>query len=147
MIYKAMLAVTATHGMAITAIYLVKYLNIFYVVAELEIISADFAISNTEIRQNTVFIKQKDLILTNGAWTVVVYKIAHIYIYIYIYIYLLLLKFYSKLDSRSKRRELSIDGWWPSFPSSRKMSIHMLWYYLQLFHIKCLFYCSFYLNI
>jgi hypothetical protein len=35
-------------------------------------ISADIAISNTEIHQNTIFIKQKVIILQNDAWTVVV---------------------------------------------------------------------------
>jgi len=40
---------------------------------------------------------------------------------------------------------LCIDGWWSSFPFSRKMSIHMLWYYLKLFRIYCLFHCKCYL--
>jgi hypothetical protein len=35
-------------------------------------ISADNAISNTESHQNTVFIKQRDVILTNDMWTVIV---------------------------------------------------------------------------
>jgi hypothetical protein len=35
-------------------------------------ISADNAISNTEIHQNTIFIKQRDVILTSGAWMVIV---------------------------------------------------------------------------
>jgi hypothetical protein len=35
-------------------------------------VAADIAISNMEIRQNTDFIKQKQAILTNDAWTVFV---------------------------------------------------------------------------
>jgi len=35
-------------------------------------ISADHTTSNTEIHQNTIFIKQRDIILTNNAWTVIV---------------------------------------------------------------------------
>jgi len=35
-------------------------------------ISEGIVISNTEIHQNTVFIKQRDIILTNDAWTVIV---------------------------------------------------------------------------
>jgi hypothetical protein len=37
----------------------------------LESISADKAVSNKEIHQNTVFIKQRDVILTNDAWTMI----------------------------------------------------------------------------
>jgi hypothetical protein len=51
---------------------LCKYLNTCYVVAGFWSISAGNAISNTEIHQNTVFIKQRDVILTNDVWTVVV---------------------------------------------------------------------------
>jgi len=43
------------------------YLNICYVVAGFGSIFADNAISNTEIYQNTVFMKQKGIILTNDA--------------------------------------------------------------------------------
>ena len=35
-------------------------------------ISADSAIFNTEIHQNTIFIKQRDIILSNDAWTEIV---------------------------------------------------------------------------
>jgi hypothetical protein len=49
-----------------------KYLSICYVVAGLWSISANNAISSTEIHQNTVFIKQRDVMFTNGARTVVV---------------------------------------------------------------------------
>jgi len=53
-------------------IYLVRILNVCYVVAGFGSISADRAISNTEVHQNTVFIKQRDIILTNDVWTVIV---------------------------------------------------------------------------
>jgi len=33
------------------------------------------------------------------------------------------------------------------FLLSRKTSFLMLWYFFQLFHINCLFYCKFYLSI
>jgi hypothetical protein len=49
-----------------------EYLNICYIVAGFWSISADNAISNTEIHQNTVFIKLRDVMLTNDAWTVIV---------------------------------------------------------------------------
>jgi len=42
------------------------------VVAGSGCISADHTISNTEIHQNTIYIKQRGIILTNGAWTVIV---------------------------------------------------------------------------
>ena len=53
-------------------IYLVRILNVCYVVAGFGSISADRAIWNTEVHQNTVFIKQRDIILTNDVWTVIV---------------------------------------------------------------------------
>jgi len=43
-----------------------------YIVAGFGSISADSAIFNMEIHQNTIFIKQRDIILTNDAWTVIV---------------------------------------------------------------------------
>ena len=49
-----------------------KILSICYIVAGLWCISADSAISSTEIHQNTVFIKQRDVILTSDAWTLIV---------------------------------------------------------------------------
>ena len=51
---------------------LCKDLNICYVVAELDSISADITISNMEIHQNTVFIKQRGVRLTNDVGTVIV---------------------------------------------------------------------------
>jgi len=63
--------VTATHSNYGKLIQC-KYLNICYAVAGFGSISADNAISNTEIHQNTIFIKQSDIILTNDTWTVIV---------------------------------------------------------------------------
>jgi len=111
MIYKAMWAVTATHVMTIMTIYLVQILKYMLCCCRIGVISVNIAISNMEIRQNTVFIKQKKLYwpIMQGLWLCVK-------LLIYIYIFLSLLKFNSKFDSRSNRRELSIDGWWSSFP-------------------------------
>ena len=49
-----------------------KYLNICYIAAELGNISADIAISNMEIHQNTGFMRHRDVIWTNGACSVIV---------------------------------------------------------------------------
>ena len=49
-----------------------KILSTCCIVAGLWSISADSAISSTEIHQNTVFIKQRDVILTSDAWTLIV---------------------------------------------------------------------------
>ena len=43
-----------------------------YIVAGFGSISADSTIFNTEIHQITIFIKQRDTILTNDAWIVMV---------------------------------------------------------------------------
>jgi hypothetical protein len=41
-------------------------------VARFESVPADRAISNTKVHQNTVFIKQRDIILTSDVWTEIV---------------------------------------------------------------------------
>jgi hypothetical protein len=46
--------------------------NTCYVFAVLRNISADSAIPNMAIHQNKIFIKQRDVILINDAWTVIV---------------------------------------------------------------------------
>jgi hypothetical protein len=62
---------------------------------------------------------------------------------IFLFIYFLSsLKFYSILDSRNNKRELCIVRWWSRCPFSRKMLIHILWYYLIHIYIDIFVNCN-----